>query len=251
MFRLGTDLLVRLPRRALAVELLQHEQRWLPAFAPHLNLPIPAPLHVGAPMFGYPSAFSILPWLQGQAADLCYPDPDQARVLGRFLQTLHLQAGIDVWPAVEQAPENTVRGVPLAERAAPVRQRLERLQTLPGVRLPMAAIQQLWRAALAAPVAKDGKLAGVIDWGDITAGDAATDLASFWMLFADRSARAAGLSAYGADEALITRAQGWACSFALLLIDSSLADDGTVEHQRHYDMGYATLTNLVTLDAVD
>jgi len=270
MFRLGDDLLVRLPRRAIAAQLLRNEQRCLPALAPHLPLPIPAPLHVGRSMFGYPCSFSVLPWLAGAAADLRYPDSDQASVLGRFLQVLHAQVDIaqvdiDAWPAIEQAPENAVRGVPLAHRDAAVTERLERLKTLSAAQLPVAVIQQLWQAALAAPVAarsvwlhgdlharnvlvKDGKLAAIIDWGDITAGDAATDLASFWMLFADASARAEGLSCYGATEDLVTRAKGWACSFATLLLDSSIAHDGTVEHQRHYEMGCVTFANLLAAE---
>ena len=260
MFRLGDELLVRLPRRAVALELVQNEQRWLPELAVQLPLPVPVPLHVGVPMFGYPSSFSVLPWLAGSSADLGYSDSDQAEVLGQFLRALHSHSH-----AGAAAPENAVRGVPLAARDTVVIQRLERLQALPGVKLPFTAIWQLWRAGLAAPVAsesvwlhgdlharnvlvQDGKLAAVIDWGDLTVGDAATDLASFWMLFADATARADGLASYGAAPALVARAKGWACSFATLLLDSSLADDGTVEHQGHCQMGYATFANLFAPD---
>src|ERR1700733_2391481 len=44
MFRLGGDLVVRLPRRALAAELVKNEQKWLPLLAPRLPLPIPVPV---------------------------------------------------------------------------------------------------------------------------------------------------------------------------------------------------------------
>ena len=54
LFRLGDDLVVRLPRRELAVPLVEHEQRWLPELAPRLPLPIPAPVRVGRPGAGYP-----------------------------------------------------------------------------------------------------------------------------------------------------------------------------------------------------
>jgi len=47
MVRIGDDLVARLPRRTVAVELLLHEQRWLPELAPRLPLPIPVPVRAG------------------------------------------------------------------------------------------------------------------------------------------------------------------------------------------------------------
>jgi aminoglycoside phosphotransferase (APT) family kinase protein len=49
MVRLGDHLAARLPRRAVAVDLLLHEQRWLADLAPRLPLPIPAPVRIGRP----------------------------------------------------------------------------------------------------------------------------------------------------------------------------------------------------------
>ena len=37
MFRLGDDMVVRMPRVERAVPRLENEQRWLPALAPHLE----------------------------------------------------------------------------------------------------------------------------------------------------------------------------------------------------------------------
>ncbi len=54
IFRLGDELTVRLPRRALSAELVAHEQRWLPELAPRLPLPIPAPIRCGRPSARYP-----------------------------------------------------------------------------------------------------------------------------------------------------------------------------------------------------
>ena len=48
MYRLGDELAVRLPRRAVAAGLIVHEQRWLPVVAPRLPLPVPAPVRAGA-----------------------------------------------------------------------------------------------------------------------------------------------------------------------------------------------------------
>ncbi|MDQ1465634.1 MAG: hypothetical protein QOH10_49, partial [Actinomycetota bacterium] len=109
IFRLGDELTVRLPRRRLAAELVEHEQRWLPELAPKLPLAIPAPVGIGRPGPGYPWAWSVCPWLPGAVAQQVAPDDpfDAATRLGRFLAALHE-------PAPPDAPANPFRGVPLA-----------------------------------------------------------------------------------------------------------------------------------------
>ena len=65
-----------------------------------------------------------------------------------------------------------------------------------------------------------GQLAGVVDWGDMTSGDPASDLATAWMMF-DADARRvfvdrANLGGWY-DDATWDRAKAWALWFALLL----------------------------------
>ena len=43
IFRLGTDLAVRLPRRQFGADHLEHEYRWLPVVGPRLPLAVPVP----------------------------------------------------------------------------------------------------------------------------------------------------------------------------------------------------------------
>ena len=66
MFRLGDDLLVRLPRREAAAQILLNEQRWLPVLAPRIQLPIPYPERTGLPAHGYPFSWSVVPYLPGR-----------------------------------------------------------------------------------------------------------------------------------------------------------------------------------------
>ena len=54
-FRLGSALKLRFPSAACYVAQVDKEARWLPVLAPHLPLPVPEPLAVGAPGAG--SAF--------------------------------------------------------------------------------------------------------------------------------------------------------------------------------------------------
>ena len=69
-----------------------------------------------------------------------------------------------------------------------------------------------------------GALAGVIDWGDMTSGDPAIDLACLWMLLPDDASRDRAQRAYGATgSALWTRARGWAVLFGVMLLDTGLA----------------------------
>lgn len=248
MFRLGERILVRLPRRAAAAGLIEHEQRWLPELAVRLPVATPAPLRVGLPGEGYPWRWSVLPWFEGEAADLAPLRPDQAGAVAAFWRALHTTAPSD-------APTNPVRGVPLDVRVEAVAERMARLTRNTAAISP--AIRQVWEAALAAPtsfeptwlhgdlharnvLSVDGRLAAVIDWGDMARGDRASDLAALWMLLPDQASREAARQAYGdEDAALWARAKGWAVLFGVMLLDS-----GLVDHPRHAAMGALTLARI-------
>jgi aminoglycoside phosphotransferase (APT) family kinase protein len=234
LFRLGDTLAVRLPRRAVAAPLIVHEQRWLPHLADRLTLPIPAPSRIGTPARGYPWHWSVVSWLTGVAADQHQPEAAQARPFAAFLRSLHA-------PAPADAPANPVRGVPLQQRATLVEERMQRLAGTTNLITPQ--IRQIWQVALDAPLdvpptwlhgdlhprnvlVERGAITGIIDWGDITAGDSATDLAAIWMLFAEPRARQAVLAAYAElSEATVRRAKGWAILFGLVLLESGLIDN--------------------------
>ena len=234
MLRLGDELAVRLPRRALSATLIEHEQRWLSEIAPYLPLPVPVPLRIGLPGAGYPWRWSVLHWLEGTAADLALPDADQGPALAAFLRALHRPAPVD-------APPNSVRGVPLQKRIIAISERLERVARLTDCITPV--VRTCLEQAMAAPIdaaptwihgdlhsrnvlVQDGALSAVIDWGDMTRGDRATDLASLWNLLPEATSRAAAIQAYGpTSEATWQRARGWAVAFGVMLLDSGLVND--------------------------
>ena len=235
IFRLGDDLLARLPRRAMAAALAAHELRWLPVLAPGLPLPVPVPLRAGAPGAGYPWQWSIVPYLPGEPA-AAHPPADPlaaADALAGFLAALHR-------PAPPDAPANPVRGVPLARRAESFAANLAAVGPIPD----RATVLRVWADALAAPVFDQppvwlhgdmhpanllvlrGRISGVIDFGDVTAGDPASDLAIAWMLlppevrpvFRDRY-RSGGPAVL--DDGLWTRARGWALALGLVFLAHS------------------------------
>jgi len=227
MFRLGEDLALRMPRRAAGGALILTEQRWLPPIASTLPLPTPAPVRVGQPGHGYPFGWSVVPWLEGEPSDLAPPDAGQGEVLAGFLAALHR-------PAPPDAPHNPYRGsVALGDRADAFEQRHAQAEAMHGALDP--SLRRCWEAGVAAPIdaprswfhgdlhgrnvlVKDGRLAGVIDWGDMAAGDAACDLASVWMLLPDREARRRAMAAYPASDATWARARGWAALMTVMLL---------------------------------
>ena len=109
MFRLGDELAVRLPRRAVAAALITNEQQWLPFLSRHLTFPVPAPRRIGKPALDYPWPWSVVPWLNGQTADRIGLEESQAAPFARFLRSLHVAAPADArkircaacrWPSV-------------------------------------------------------------------------------------------------------------------------------------------------------
>jgi len=248
MYRLGPELAVRLPRRTLAATLIVHEQSWLPLLAERLPLPIPVPVRVGVAGCGYPWRWSVVPWLQGTAADLSPLDASQAESLVHFLRALHVAAPAD-------APRNEFRGVPLSRRAAVVEERMHRLASSTSLITP--AVRRLWEFALASDsnavetwlhgdlharnvLCTAGRMTGIVDWGDMCVGDRATDLGCVWMLFDDLEARERVLSLYDADQATWARARGWVVAIALLL--AGMHDPAEA---RHRAMGEKALRNVL------
>lgn len=237
VWRLGTDLAVRLPRRAASASLVLHEQTVLRAIADRLKgtgVGVPAPVLSGRPAHGYPWSWSIVPWFDG-VPGLQIPRGKRAEWapgLARALDAIH----VDAAPGF---PVNPVRGVPLAARADAIAARLASLRS----RRPageLDAVARAWDAALAAPtwdrspvwihgdlhpgnlIVDPTGLVAIIDFGDVTAGDPAYDLSAAWTVF-DPEGRAAFTATISDryDGATWVRARGWAGAVALLLLDQS------------------------------
>jgi aminoglycoside phosphotransferase (APT) family kinase protein len=99
LFRLGDDLVVRLPRIDWAIGEVEKEHLWLPRLAARLPLAIPVPLAMGVPGEGYPWQWSVYRWLAGEDATIGrIADARQAaRDLAHFVAALH-QIDTMGWP---------------------------------------------------------------------------------------------------------------------------------------------------------
>ncbi|WP_421734014.1 aminoglycoside phosphotransferase family protein [Cellulomonas sp.] len=224
LWRVGEHLAARFPVRELAAPLVTHEQRWLPVLAPWLPVDVPVPVRVGTPSGTYPWPWSVVPWFDAVAAH-------RTPVAGRAAWAPQLA---DVFvalhrPAADDAPVNPFRGVPIGPREHPLRERLDHLDLADGDR-----VLERWRALAAAPpwdgpalwlhgdphpanlLVHDGRLRAVIDFGDVTSGDPASDLSTAWLTF-DGEGRAAFRDRLAYDDATWRRAQAWALHMAVVL----------------------------------
>lgn len=227
-FRLGRHMLVRLPSAEAYAAQLERERRWLPVLAPHLSQPIPEPLAVGAPCFGYPWRWSIYRWLEG---DTALPErignlDEFARDLSVFLRSLH---AVSTQGGPAAGPDTFHRGGSLAVYDGETRQAIAALEP----RLNIEAATGTWKTALASrwmrePVwvhgdmgvgnllVRDGRLSGVIDFGQSCVGDPACDLALAWTLF-DAASRDVFRRGCSLDEATWARGRGWVLWKALIV----------------------------------
>lgn len=225
-WRLGTELAVRLPRTERAPALLRTEQKWLPVLAERLPLPTPTPVRIGKPSALFEHTWTITRWVAGEPADYApITCADAAETLAGFLRALHQQA-----PA--GAPASPTRGIPLAG----MQDEFHRSLGVIAGDASADAARETWEKAVAAPawhgaptwlhadlhpanvVVREGTLSGVIDFGEMCAGDPATDLSAAWILLPPGTASRFFGTYEDADEATIARARGWAVLRALHLI---------------------------------
>ncbi len=226
-FRLGDEMVVRLPSAERYAAQVAKEQRWLPRLAPGLPLPIPAPLALGEPGEGYPWPWSVYRWIEGETAAATIADPVRFAVdLAGFLSALDR---FDPQDGPPPGAHNFFRGGPLATYDAETRRSVAKL----GERLDVRSVLAVWDAALAADwdgppawlhgdvtpgnlLTRDGRLSAVIDFGCCGVGDQACDLAIAWT-FLRGAAREAFRSALPLDAATWARGRGWTLWKALIV----------------------------------
>jgi len=230
LFRLGDDMIVRLPRIPGATEQAEKEQRWLPYLAPFLPLAIPEPLAMGEAALGYPWRWSVYRWLDGEVARASrIADRRQVALdLADFISQLHR---IDATDGPLPGEHNSWRGEPLGARNDETREALRALEDS----FDAPTVTETWEAALAAPpwagppvwvhgdllsenlLAVDGHLSAVIDFGCLGVGDPACDAMAAWT-YLSAAERGAFREALEVDNATWVRARGWALSFGLIAL---------------------------------
>ena len=227
LYRLGGELVARLPCRERTVATLARERTWLPRLA-LLPFEIPLPVAVGKPGAGYPWTWSVYRWLEGENA-VDAPVADLARAaadLAALLEALQ-RVNPDGGPA-GPGEENFFRGAPLEVFDPRVRADLAQLRG----DIDLEAATAVWNEALCAPdpegppvwvhgdldrrnlLTRQGRLAAVVDFGCLGVGDPACDVAVAWKVLSPET-RDIFRSALSVDESTWTRARGWVVSQAL------------------------------------
>ena len=226
LYRLGPDLMVRLPRIADFGGGPGHEAKWLPFLAPHLPLVIPAHVALGSPIEEYPVPWSIVGWIEGENATGETLDnlSDAAEALGRFVVALRSVDAAD-------GPIGNYRGHGLLGRDLPTRHAIDQVAD----EFDRSRLLDVWEEALAVPswsgpptwfhgdlhsgnlLASGGALHAVIDFEGCSVGDPSSDLIAAWWLF-DRASRDVFRATIEAGDDEWRRGRGWALSVALVAL---------------------------------
>lgn len=228
MFRLGSELTVRLPSAQAYADHVYLEWEHLPRLQNALDFPIAAPIALGEPDERFPFPWTIGKWIDGETLtheNVC-GEAELARDLSAWLR--RLQAA-DAANTPLAGAHNFYRGGDLAVYH---RETEEALKTLQGVlsQEDISRYRKIWEDALStrytgAPVwvhgdvavgnllVRDGRLTALIDFGTFAAGDPACDYVMAWTFFRSPARR---VFLEGLPKDMILRAKGWALWKALI-----------------------------------
>ncbi|MBH1938725.1 aminoglycoside phosphotransferase family protein [Streptomyces sp. AV19] len=246
MYRLGDDMAVRLPLARGGAGDVRREQEWLPRLASRLPAAVPEVLGAGEPAEGYPWPWSVHRWLAGENPEAGAPAEPVllARDLAGFVTAMRSVT-------LPGAPE-AHRGGPLALLGAETAAAIEELRRIPEEGVDCDAAAAVWEDVLRTP-ARDvppvwlhadlmpgnllvdggGRLASVIDFGCLGAGDPACDLFPAWNLL-PAGAREVFRAALGVDDATWTRGRARALSQALIALPYYRGTNPTMADNARY-----------------
>lgn len=200
----------RFPRRLIAVRLLEKETEFLPLLAPRLNLPIPLPEWQGEPTTEYPHPFAGYHQLSGVTlcrSGLSVVERNHlAAPLGRFLKQLHA-IPLSELPPIDYPFARLRPEICRPHALSRLEELAQKVPDLPVTRLekilnrPCPGPEETPQALLHGDIyvrhilVDDGKLSGIIDWGDLHTDATARDLMAGWMF--DSPGRDEFYQAYG------------------------------------------------------
>lgn len=236
LFRLGDDLLVRVPRQPGGSATIAKEVHWLPLVGPALPVPVPEVVAVGEPALGYPEHWSVVRWIEGStptgtasgAAGTALA-ADLAAVVTALRDTTVPDAALSD-PALR-----LYRGEPLASRDPGTRASVAQCRAIAGLDLDLDLALAVWDAAVRLPgssrvaeprwhhadlvaenlLVRDGRLAAVLDFGALSVGDPTVDLIVAWDVL-DGPSRETFRGAVGVDDETWLLGRAWALCLALM-----------------------------------
>jgi aminoglycoside phosphotransferase (APT) family kinase protein len=240
LFRLGDELLIRLPRQPGGSATIEKEAHWLPQIGPLLPVSVPEVVAVREPDLGYPERWSVVRWLEGDvpmAVDPALGAGPTCQALARDLAAV--VAALHDIPVPDSALADPqlrwYRGAPLGSMDDTTRRSVAACRDIAGLDLDLDAALRIWEAAMALPesdqgstprwyhgdlmaenlLVRDGRLAAVLDFGGLAVGNPTVDLVVAWEVL-DASSREVFRRALEVDETSWLRGRAWALSLALM-----------------------------------
>ena len=241
LFRFGEHLLVRLPRQPGGSATISKEARWLPVLGPSLPVGVPEVVAVFEPSRDYPERWSVVRWIDGEHHEVLTPetpaDPRRSDLAADLAEAVNALWLAEIPSGAARDPDlRWYRGEPLATMDAVTRQNIGCCRALGDFEFDLDAAERLWDEAMRLPGAADrppprwyhgdlaaenllmrnGRLAAVLDFGGLSIGDPAVDLAVAWEVL-DPQAREIFRSKLGVDDATWLRGRAWALSITLMI----------------------------------
>lgn len=256
-FRLGRNMLVRMPSAKRYEYSIQKEQKWLSKLAPHLPLLIPHPLALGKPDFAYPYEWSIYGWIEGETAEKGSISNYRnfAISLSHFLIALQ---NIDSTSGPVAGAHNFYRGGSLRVYDSEVRQAITILEG----KIDKKTVIEIWETALetswnqppvwvhgdislANLLLKNGHLYAIIDFGGLAIGDPSCDLAITWTFFTGE-VRKIFQKTFSFDSHTWARGRAWTL-WKALIIASGLSQTNSLESKKCWQIIHEILKDHKTI----
>jgi aminoglycoside phosphotransferase (APT) family kinase protein len=240
LFRLGHDLVVRLPRQPGGTATIDKEARWLPVVGSRLPVAVPEVVAVGEPALGYEERWSIVRWLPGvhpPAVETSAARDPRRHLLAEDLAAVVLALKRAHVPREARTDPDLrwYRGEPVVAMAEPTFAAIERCRRIPGLGLDLDEVTELWTEVVATCsgdhrqeprwlhgdlvaenlLLTDGRLSAVLDFGGLSVGDPTVDLVSAWEVL-DPPARKTFRRLVDVDEPTWERARAWALALGMM-----------------------------------
>ncbi|SDP46917.1 Predicted kinase, aminoglycoside phosphotransferase (APT) family [Nakamurella panacisegetis] len=240
LFRLGKELLVRLPRQPGGSADIAKEATWLPVLGPLLPVSVPEVVGVFDADRFYPEQWSVVRWIDGTHPEVVDPgtatDPRRQVLAANLAAVLRAFRRAEVSTQAVRDPRlRSYRGRALTTMDEATRENIERCRSLEGFGFDLDAAEQIWGQAMQLPetggtdpcwyhgdlaaenlLVRDETLIAVLDFGGLSIGDPTVDLVVAWEIL-DPPAREAFRRQTGVDDLTWLRGRALALSITLMI----------------------------------
>ena len=236
LFRLGEQLVVRLPRQPGGSATIDKEARYLPLIARHLSVPVPEIVAVGRPGCGYPERWSLVRWLDGARPNVpARPGETTAELALELAALVREMRDLEVPDhALADPTLRWYRSGPISAIAEDIRSYLDECRSIPDLPLSLDGCDRFWSVATRLPeppetrphwihadllaenlLVRHGRLAAVLDFGGLALGDTCVDLIVAWEVLGPDE-RMIFRSAVGVDELAWQHGRAWAFALGIM-----------------------------------